>query len=165
MTDDQEMSDEHKAMASRAAEVYCQVAALMKDEDPSVVGAVLGSLLAGYLSAHDFDDQMDTLHRLLILAKNILRDINAANGIQDAGGGVQFQFVYEDGVREEMDKDPKIGEFVRDATSRVRQALSDYQAGKYGSVDEAMRAIGLLGVDPDDLEDLKEHLRSGKKPS
>ena len=165
MAANEELSiEELAARGNRAAEVYGMIAAIVKLEDAGVVGAVLGSLLAAYLSDYGLEEQLDTLQRLLLLTKNILRDINMANGIQDQDG-VQFQFVYEDGVREEMDKDPKMAEFVRDQTSRVRQALSDYQAGKYGSVDEAMRSAGLMGVDADDLEDLKEHLRSGKKPS
>ena len=114
--------------------------------------------------AHDFDEQIDTLQRVLILAKSILRDMNAADGIQDVGDA-QFQFVYEDGVREQIEKDPKLAEFVRDQTSRVRQALSDFQAGKYASIDDAMQAVGLSQIDPDDLEDLKDRLGSGRKPS
>jgi hypothetical protein len=164
MADDEKIDEKVAKMGSHAAVIYGQLAAIVKDEELSVIGAVLGALLAGFLSVHDFDEQMDVLQRVLTLVKGILRDMNTANGIQDAGD-VQFQFVYEDGVREQIEKDPKMAEFVRDQTSRVRQALSDYQAGKYGSVDEAMRSAGLMGVDPDDLEDLKEHLRSGKKPS
>ena len=165
MADDDELSAEELAVRSnRAAEVYGLVAAIVKQEDQAVIGAVLGSLLAAYLSTHDFEEQMDTLQRLLLLTKNILRDINMANGIQDQDG-VQFQFVYEDGVREEMDKDPKMAEFVRDQTSRVRQALSDYQAGKYQSIDEAMQAVGLSHVDADQLEEITERLGTPRKPS
>jgi len=80
-------------------------------------------------------------------------------------GDAQFQFVYEDGVREEMDKDPKIAEFVRDQTARVRQALADFQAGKYRSLDDAMQAAGLSQVDADDLEDLKDRITAARKPS
>ena len=165
MADDDELSaEELAARASRAAEVYGLVAAIVKQEDQAVIGAVLGSLLAAYLSTHDFEEQMDTLQRLLLLTKNILRDFNMANGIQDVDG-VQFQFVYEDGVREKIEKDPKMAEFVRDQTSRVRQALSDYQAGKYSSVNKAMRSAGLMGVDADDLEDLKDRMIKTRKPS
>jgi hypothetical protein len=162
MTD--ELSEESKAMASRAAEIYGQIAAMVKEEHQNVVGAVLGSMLAVYLSCHDIGEQMEVLHRLLILAKNILDDLNAANGVHNMGDA-QFQFVYEDGVREEMEKDPKIAEFVRDQTARVRQALADFQAGKYRSLDDAMQAAGLSQVDADDLEDLKDRITAARKPS
>lgn len=160
-----EVDAETKAKADRAAAIYGQIADLLKKEGSHVVGAVLGSLLAAYLSAHDLIDQVDTLDQVVALASKILRDLNAANGIHDMGN-VQFQFTYEDGIREEMEKDPKMAEFVRESTSRVRQALSDLQAGKYESIDEAMQAIGLGQVDPDDLEELKDRLAAPRgKPS
>ena len=159
-----ELSEESNAMANRAAEVYGLVAAIVRDEHQNVVGAVLGSMLAAYLSAHDIEEQMDALQRLLILTTNVLRDLNAANDIHTVGDA-QFEFVYEDGVREEMEKDPKIAEFVREQTARVRQALADFQVGKYRSVDEAMQAVGLSQVDADDLEDLKDRIIASRKQS
>jgi hypothetical protein len=161
---DQPIDEESKAQADRAAEVFGIVGAILKTEDKYVVGAVLGSMLATYIYDHDLDDQMDALHRLLVLAKNILNDLNAANGVLDVGDA-QCRFVYEDGTREQMESDPAIAEFVREQTSRVRQALSELQAGKYSSIDEAMQAIGLSHVDADELEEIKSRLETRRKLS
>lgn len=164
MADKPEIDEDTIKKADRAAEVFSLISAILKDEDEHVAGAALGSLVAGYIAAHDFDEQRDAMERLMLLASAILRDVNKANGIP-AAGDVQFQLVYEDGVREEMEKDPKVAEFVREQTSRVHQAFSDLEAGKYDTIGEAMTAIGLKHVDPDELEEIKSKFSTSRKLS
>lgn len=56
---------------------------------------------------------------------------------------------YSDQAKAKMASDPDAAEFVRDVTSQIRQALHDFELGKYGSVDEALSSIGMQKADPD----------------
>lgn len=58
-----------------------------------------------------------------------------------------------------MDADPKKASFVRDVTSRIRQAMDGLNSGRFSTMDEAMESIGAkkitdgsfdLGDDDDD---------------
>jgi hypothetical protein len=161
-----EINPDAGKQADQAKEIFDQIAPMLKDAHANVVGAVLGAMLAGYIGAHDPSDRNEAVDRVLLLASKIVGDIDRQNGIAtETEGGVEFQFKYDDDVREQMETDPKLAEYVKDTTSRVRQALSDHHAGKYSSIDEAMRAIGLSEVDPDDLEEMQDRIVSGRKLS
>jgi hypothetical protein len=149
--------------AKQAQALFEKITQMLTGEHGSVVGAVIASLLAGFVGAHEPPDRDDALERLMLLVSKIVGDLDKANGIETEGG-IRFGIEVDDTVREQMQTNPKLAEFVRDQTSRVRQALSDFQAGKYRSVDDAMRSIGLDEVDEDDLVDLRDRTAARKLP-
>jgi hypothetical protein len=149
MADDNKISKEEAAeLAGRAKIIFQQIGAILKNEHPQVVGAATGMLLASYLASYEFMARDEAVNRLMSLVSSTLRDIDKANGVDTT---IEFQVGFDDTIREQMEKNPKMAEFVRESTARVRQALDEYQAGKYASIDEAMTAIGLSQVDPEDV--------------
>ena len=158
------MDDDVNIKANQAKALFEKITAMLTDVPASVVGAVIAPLLAGFVGAHEPGDRDEALDRLMLLTSKIVGDIDKANGIETEGG-IKFGIEVDDTVREQMQTNPKLAEFVRDQTSRVRQALSDFQAGKYRSVDEAMRSIGLDEVEGDELEELRDRIEPGRKPS
>lgn len=54
---------------------------------------------------------------------------------------------YTEQAKRQMAADPEAAEFVRDTTSRIRQAIADFQEGRYLTIDDALHAIGMTKTD------------------
>lgn len=63
--------------------------------------------------------------------------------------GEDWKVEFSEQAEEAMSDDPEIAEFVRDTTSRMRQVLHDFEAGKFKDLDEALRSIGMTKVGED----------------
>lgn len=82
-----------------------------------------------------------------------------------------WKVAYSDQVKEQAAENPEMAEALRDFTSRMRQAMHDFEAGKFSSRDEAMRSIGGEKVDPDEvpeevmdaMEEMEEEMEKRKK--
>jgi hypothetical protein len=61
-----------------------------------------------------------------------------------------WKFEISDQVKGAMEKDPEVAEFIRDTNARIRQVISDFQAGKHANVEDALRAIGMKPVEDDE---------------
>lgn len=61
--------------------------------------------------------------------------------------------IYSEQVKEQIAKDPKMAEFIRDFSARARQAMQHVEEGKHKDFGEAMKAQGLKCNDVDPGED------------
>jgi hypothetical protein len=66
--------------------------------------------------------------------------------------GSDLKIELSDQVREQMESDPKMAEFIRQFSADYRQAQQAVHDGKYETVEEALAAVG-LEVDEVDLGD------------
>lgn len=52
-------------------------------------------------------------------------------------------------AQEQMAEHPEAAELVRDMIAQMHQALHDLDQGKFSSMDEALRSIGMVPADED----------------
>jgi hypothetical protein len=57
---------------------------------------------------------------------------------------------FSDQAQEKMAEDPEAAAAVREQLSRVRQVMAEYEAGRFASVDDALRSIGMEPFEVDD---------------
>lgn len=65
----------------------------------------------------------------------------------------EWEVEYSEQAKGELADDPKAAQFVRELTSRMKQVMQEFEAGRFKSIDEALRSIGMEPVDPDDVPD------------
>jgi hypothetical protein len=59
-------------------------------------------------------------------------------------------------VQAQIDADPELAETVRDLSARLRQATSEFEAGRYKSMEDALAAMGAKPVLLDDDDGFDE---------
>jgi hypothetical protein len=62
----------------------------------------------------------------------------------------EVEFVLAPEVQAQLDADPELAAAYREVGARLRQAVEEYNAGRFKTLEDAMRSVGATRVDEDD---------------
>lgn len=147
--------------AARVKALCSQIMPLFNGVDPDIVGCVLGTLVGTYFSNHNpaIRDKARVGFNELVERMTEVMDAGRKKPwpqqedqlmTKDKDWAVQFS----DQAQSKMAEDPEAAAFVREHLARIKQVLAEFEAGRFASVEDAMRSIGMEPHDGD-IDDLQ----------
>ena len=162
---ERELNEEETALVREIAETTMAISALFIGKKGGTIGAVLGNLVARYLTMYRPDSQEHVLASFTTLTRTILEELNGgvdrlANVLHDGEWKVHFS----EQVNDAIDDDPKVASFVAETVARIKTVLSEVEAGRIPSVQDALESIGMTRVSPDEIEDIEDMIDGSRRP-
>jgi hypothetical protein len=155
------MSDDETKSIQQVKEITQQIIPMLSGVHPDIVGGVLGELVGLYFAGHSPASRDEVKEAFANMVDEFTAIIDAKRRTKEAmtknGDHKDWAVVFSDQAEEKMAEDPEAAAFVREHLARIRQVLAEHEAGRFATVGDALRSIGMepvsaleLGIDDDD---------------
>jgi uncharacterized protein (DUF2267 family) len=144
------MSDDETKAIRRVKEITQQIIPMLSGEDPNVVGGALGELVGIYFAGHNPASRDEVKEAFAMMVDRFIEIIDTKRRMEKPK---DWDVVFSDRAQEKLAEDPKAAAAVREQLSRVRQVMAEYEAGRFASIPDALRSIGMEPVSALDVED------------
>lgn len=149
------MSEEKYSAETAQAKALCaQIAPLLAGVVPNIVGGVLGEMIGIYFAGHNPTIRDEVRQAFNVMVDEVIAIMDAKRRVETPK---DWDVVFSDQAEAKMAEDPEAAVFVREQLARIRQVIAEHEAGRFATVGDALRSIGMepvsaleLGIDDDD---------------
>lgn len=140
----------------RVKDITQQIIPMLSGVHPDIVGGVLGELVGLYFAGHSPASRDEVKEAFAKMVDEFTAIIDAKRRTKEAmtknGDHKDWDVVFSGQAEAKMAEDPEAAAFVREHLARIKQVLAEHEAGRFASMGDALRSIGMEPVDGDDID-------------